>query len=221
MANVAPSILDADFSRLGEEVAATESAGANRIHVDVMDGHFVPNLAMGPEVVRGLRPKTKLPLEVHLMCEKPGDFIESFAKAGADSFIVHQEVLPDPLPLLEKIRSLGAKPCMVVNPATPVDTLEPYLPHIELALCMTVVPGFSGQSFLDGSVERIRRLRELIDKHNPNCELEVDGGVNFETAPLARDAGANVFVCASAVFRHPKGPATAVREMIQLLDNGA
>src|SRR5438132_5381196 len=180
--HVAPSILAADFARLGEEVAAVERGGAHRIHIDVMDGHFVPNLSMGPVVVKALRPRTKLPLEVHLMIEEPAAFAEAFIKAGADRLIVHHEVLPDPLHLIQDIRARGKSVGMAVNPETPVEALEPYLADIDLALCMTVHPGFGGQAFLPESPDRIRRLRTLIDRHNPACELEVDGGIDRQTA---------------------------------------
>jgi ribulose-phosphate 3-epimerase len=211
MAHIAPSILAADFSRLGDQVRATEQAGAQRIHVDVMDGHFVPNLSMGPVVVQGLRPVTRLPLEVHLMVEEPARFVDSFLKAGADSLIVHREVLPDPLPLLKQVRARGKKVGLAVNPDHPIEALEPFLSEIDLALCMTVHPGFGGQPFLPESPGRIRALRKLIEQRNPACELEVDGGVDLETAPAAIAAGANVLVVGTGIFRAPAGPAEAVR----------
>lgn len=217
MINIAPSILAADFSRLGEQVRETEEAGAQRIHVDVMDGHFVPNLSMGPVVVKGLRPRTKLPLEVHLMVEEPGRFVEAFIKEGADTLIVHHEVLPDPRPLLQKIRGLGKKAGLAVNPEHPVEVLEPYLALIDLALCMTVHPGFGGQAFLPESPKRIGVLRRLIEQHNPACELEVDGGIDLETAPAALTAGANVFVVGTGIFRYSEGPAAAVRKLRSLV----
>jgi len=211
MAHVAPSILAADFARLGEEAVAVERGGADRLHIDVMDGHFVPNLSMGPVVVKALRPRTRLMLEVHLMITDPARYAEPFLAAGADRLIVHHEVLPDPRPLLRLIRSGGKSPAMVVNPETPIAALEPYIPEIDLALCMTVHPGFGGQSYLPGSDDRIRQLRALIDRLNPNCELEVDGGIDRHTAPGAGKAGANVLVAGTAIFAAPEGPQAATR----------
>jgi ribulose-phosphate 3-epimerase len=221
MIHIAPSILAADFSRLGSLVQETEAAGANRVHVDVMDGHFVPNLSMGPIVVRGLRPVTKIPLEVHLMVEEPAKFVDSFIKAGADSLLVHHEVLPDPRPLLKHIKSQGKKAGLVDNPDTPVEVLEPYLAEIDLALCMTVHPGFGGQPFLAASPGRIQKLRELIQKRNPRCELEVDGGIDKHTTPAAVKAGANVLVIGTGVFGDPAGPAAAVRDLQNIAGNAA
>jgi len=216
MIQIAPSILSADFSRLGDQVLEVERAGAGRIHVDVMDGHFVPNLSMGSVVVKGLRPVTKLPLEVHLMVEEPGRFVDGFLSAGADSLLVHCEVLPDPRPLLQQIRGRGKRVGLVVNPETPVDELGPYLTEIDTALCMTVHPGFGGQHFLPESPERIRRLRELIDRHNPRCELEVDGGIDAETVPVAVAAGARVLVAGSAVFGGHQSPTAALQHLLEL-----
>src|SRR6266404_86830 len=185
MIAIAPSILSADFARLGEQVREVELGGADRIHIDVMDGHFVPNLSMGPVVVQALRPITKLPLEVHLMIEEPARYAQPFLKAGADRLIVHLEVLPDPRPLLREIRGRGRSVGLAINPDKPVESLEPYLPEIDLALCMTVFPGFGGQAFIAESPARIRQLRQLIDRINPRCELEVDGGIDDATARQA------------------------------------
>jgi ribulose-phosphate 3-epimerase len=210
MIHIAPSILAADFSRLGEQVLETERAGANRIQVDVMDGHFVPNLSMGPVVVKCLRPVTRLPMEIHLMVTNPDRFIKSFSDAGADSFIFHYEVLPDPRPLMRQVRAAGKPVGLAINPDTPVEALEPFLPELDLALCMTVNPGFAGQGYLSESPQRIRKLRSLIDRHNPKCELEVDGGINEQTALVSVAAGANVLVISSALFGKPEGPGAAL-----------
>lgn len=219
MIHVAPSILSADFACLGEQVRETEQAGAHRIHVDVMDGHFVPNLSMGPIVVQGLRRATSLPLEVHLMVEKPGDFADAFFRAGGDSCIVHHEVLADPRHLLRHMRGQGKKVGLAIKPATAVEVLEPLLPELDLALCMTVEPGFGGQPFLPQSPERIRRLRALIDRWNPKCELEVDGGIDHRTCHAAVESGANVLVMGSAIFASRDGPAAAVRAVHQSLQS--
>lgn len=214
---IAPSILSADFSRLGEQVREVDAAGANRIHVDVMDGHFVPNLSMGAVVVKGLRPVTKLPLEVHLMVEDPARFLDGFVKAGADTLIVHLEVLPDPRSLLEHIRrGLGKKVGLAFNPDMHLAKVEPYLRDIDLALCMTVFPGFGGQPYIPESTDRVRQLRALLNKHNSTCEIEVDGGIDKQTIPLAATAGANVFVAGTAVFGVPEGPTAAVRVLAKL-----
>lgn len=217
MVHLAPSILAADFSRLGEQVRETEAAGAQRIHVDVMDGHFVPNLSMGPVVVQGLRPGTALPLEVHLMVQEPAKFIPSFFKAGADSVIFHLEVVPQPQKLIAEVRGQGKKVGLAINPDMPVETFEPFLRGIDLALCMTVFPGFGGQPFMPESPERIRRLRALIERHNPACELEVDGGIDHQTAVTAVSAGANVLVAGTSIFKYKQGPTAAVREMRRLV----
>jgi ribulose-phosphate 3-epimerase len=211
--HIAPSILSADFARLGEQIRETETAGAQRVHIDVMDGHFVPNLSMGPAIVHCLRPITNLPLEVHLMVEDPAKFVESFVKAGADRLIVHHEVLPDPRPLFQRIKGLRASVGMAINPETSVAALEPYLKEIDLALCMTVHPGFSGQAFISQSPDRVRALKALIDRHHPGCELEVDGGINLQTGQACVEAGANVLVAASAIFGAAEGPAAAVQAM--------
>jgi ribulose-phosphate 3-epimerase len=205
--------LSADFARLGEQVVETEQAGAQRIHIDVMDGHFVPNLSMGPVVVKGLRPVTRLPLEVHLMVEHPAKFLDAFLSAGADTLLVHHEVLPDPWPLLRQVHDRHKRVGLVINPGSAVEALEPYLAEIDVALCMTVHPGFSGQAFIPESVDRVRRLRQLIDRHGATCDLEVDGGIEAESGRLCVQAGANVLVAATAIFGDPAGPGAAVRAL--------
>jgi ribulose-phosphate 3-epimerase len=214
MIHIAPSILSADFARLGEQVLETERAGASRIHIDVMDGHFVPNLSMGPAIVQSLRKVTKLPLEVHLMVEDPAKFADAFLDAGADTLIVHQEVLFDPRPLIGHVHERGKKIGMAVKPDTLVEALASYLSEIELALCMTVHPGFSGQAFLPESPPRIQALRQFIDQANPKCELEVDGGIDATTGPICVKAGANVLVAASSIFHAPQGAGAAVRDLL-------
>ena len=213
---IAPSILAADFSRLGELVLQVERAGANRIHIDVMDGHFVPNLSMGSVVCKGLRPVTKLPLEVHLMVEEPRKFVEGFVNAGADAIIFHLEVEPEPIELIRHIRGLGKKVGLAFNPDFPVDRIASYLNEIDLALCMTVFPGFGGQAFIPESLGRIRQLAELIRINNPACELEVDGGIDARTIGKAAQAGATVFVAGTAIFGAKAGIDAAVAELSRL-----
>jgi ribulose-phosphate 3-epimerase len=202
---LAPSILSADFARLGEQVAEVEAAGADRIHVDVMDGHFVPNITIGPLVIRALRRVTRLPLEAHLMITEPDRYLEAFAEAGADGLTVHVEGAIHLHRTLESIVKLGRRVGLALNPATPAAVLEEVLSELDLVLVMTVDPGFGGQDFIASTVPKIRRIRELIDRVRPACELEVDGGIHPETAPLVVEAGARVLVAGSAVFEDPAG----------------
>jgi ribulose-phosphate 3-epimerase len=207
---IAPSILSADAARLGEEVAEVERAGADRIHVDVMDGHFVPNLTFGPVIVRWLRPVTRLPLEVHLMIENPDEFLDDFAEAGADTLIVHQEGDIHLNRTVQRIRGLGKRAGVAINPATPAVLLEEILSDLDLVLVMTVNPGFGGQSFLHGTLGKLRSIRRMIDATRPGCELEVDGGIDHETAPLVIEAGASVLVAGTSIYGPPEGVAAAM-----------
>jgi len=200
MIKIAPSILSADFARLGEEVRAVASAGADYIHIDVMDGHFVPNLTIGPLVVAALRKVTDRPLDVHLMIENPDLYIPEFAKAGADIITVHQEAVPHLHRTVQLIKSLGKKAGVSINPATPVATLDVILDDLDLVLVMTVNPGFGGQGFIASGLEKIAALRREIDRRRLAVELEVDGGVKTENIARIAAAGADVFVAGSAVF---------------------
>ncbi|MFE1244554.1 ribulose-phosphate 3-epimerase [Fictibacillus sp. NPDC058756] len=200
MVKIAPSILSADFSKLGEEIKAVEMAGADYIHVDVMDGHFVPNITMGPLVLKAIRPLTELPLDVHLMIENPDSYIEEFAEAGADIITVHVEAATHLHRTIQLIKAKGVKAGVVLNPATPVDAIKHIIHDIDMVLLMTVNPGFGGQSFIQNVVPKIREVSELVQTHGLNVEIEVDGGVNAETAPLCIEAGANVLVAGSAIY---------------------
>ncbi|MDR4999263.1 ribulose-phosphate 3-epimerase [Brevibacillus parabrevis] len=201
MVKIAPSILSADFARLGEEILDVERGGADWIHVDVMDGHFVPNITIGPLIVEAIRPVTKLPLDVHLMIEEPDRYIPQFAKSGADWITVHQEACRHLHRSLYLIKEQGVKAGVVLNPATPVSTIEPVLADLDVVLLMTVNPGFGGQKFIHSVVPKIKELRQLLNERGlGHVEIEIDGGVNVETARLCEEAGATVLVAGSAVF---------------------
>lgn len=201
MIKIAPSILSADFSRLGEEITAIDTAGADYIHIDVMDGHFVPNITIGPLVVDAVRKVTQKPLDVHLMIENPDLYIPGFAEAGADIIVVHEEAVPHLHRTVQLIKSFGKKAGVSINPGTPVNTLEAILDDLDLVLVMTVNPGFGGQSFIDACLPKIEALREMIVARGLNVELEVDGGVKIDNIGKIARAGADVFVAGSAVFK--------------------
>ncbi len=210
---VAPSILAADFACLERQIRAVESGGASRLHVDVMDGHFVPNLTMGVPVVASLRPVTRLPLEVHLMIERPDQFIEPFAAAGADCIYVHQEATPHLDRVLHQIRERGLEAGVAINPSTPVMLLSEVLELVAVVLVMSVNPGFGGQQFIPRAIEKVRQLRQMRARYNGSYRIAVDGGVGPDnTAELVR-AGANVLIAGSSIFHRPD-PAAAVQQML-------
>jgi ribulose-phosphate 3-epimerase len=202
---LAPSILAADFAKLGDQVREAEAGGADRIHVDVMDGHFVPNISMGPAIVQALRRVTKLPLEVHLMISEPDRYIEAFAKAGADTLEVHVEGPHDIRQLIQRIRHLGKKVGVVLKPATSAITLTDILAEVDVVLVMTVEPGFGGQAFMPSMLEKVREVRQMIDRVRPEIDLEVDGGIDVDSTPQVVAAGARVLVAGSSIFHVPGG----------------
>jgi ribulose-phosphate 3-epimerase len=210
---LAPSILSADFSRLGEEVAEVTKAGADYIHVDVMDGHFVPNITIGASVVASLRSWTDLPLDVHLMIERPEAHISQFAEAGADIITVHVEACTHLHRVIEAIKNLGVKAGVALNPATPISSLDEVLPMLDLVLVMTVNPGFGGQTFIESTMTKIARLREILDDRQAKAELEVDGGINAKIAPKVVEAGAEVLVAGAAIFNSKQGAGEALKEI--------
>ena len=210
---IAPSILAADFARLGGQVAEVERCGADRIHVDVMDGHFVPNISFGAVVVEALRPVTRLPLEVHLMITDPDAFFDEFVAAGADSFLVHWEGNNNLHRTLQRVRALKKRVGVVINPATPASVLEEVLPDVDLVLVMTVNPGFGHQHFIHTTLPKIQRVRRMIQQIRPDCELELDGGIDPATARLGVAAGANVLVAGSSIFGDPKGVGPAMLQL--------
>lgn len=210
---IAPSILSADFARLGEQVVEATRAGAHYIHVDVMDGHFVPPITIGSPVVAAIRPWTNLPLDVHLMVERPERQLEQFARAGADIITVHAEVCPDLHKIVESIKGLGVRAGVSLNPATPLTIIDELLPALDLVLLMTVNPGFAGQAFIDELLDKIARLRQILDERGLMVELEVDGGISAQTAPGAVGAGARVLVAGSAIFNRQESVAEAMARL--------
>lgn len=214
---IAPSILSADFSRLGEEVGAVEKAGADVIHVDVMDGHFVPNITIGPLVVKGLKKLTFLPLDVHLMIERPERYVEVFAEAGSDWITVHAEVCPHLKRMVKKLRQLKVRPGIVLKPATSLKTLYPVLDDLDLVLIMSVNPGFGGQSFIRSTLKKIERLRKIVDQDGYRMEIEVDGGVKIENIREVAKAGGDIFVVGTGIFK-TKDYEETVRMLRQEID---
>ncbi len=210
---LAPSILAADFTRLGEQVREADQAGADRIHVDVMDGHFVPNISMGPFIVKALRPVTRLPLEVHLMIEEPMRYLDAFAEAGADSLLVHVENAANLHRTVQHIKTLGKKAGVVLNPATSPVAIAEILPDVDLILVMTVNPGFGGQKFIHNTLGKVRRIRQMIDHAKQDIDLEVDGGIDAATTPLVVEAGARVLVAGSAIFGAAEGVTAAMNRL--------
>jgi len=213
LVKIAPSILAADFAELGAAVRAAEAAGADYIHVDVMDGHFVPNITIGPPVVAALRKTTMLPLDVHLMIEAPDRFLADFAKAGADIITVHVETCPHLHRTIQAIRALSAKPGVTLNPATSLETMREILPYVDQALVMTVNPGFGGQSYIPTMTEKVARLAAMIAATGRTVDIEVDGGIDLTTAPLVVGAGATVLVAGTNLFRNSHGLTIGMSEL--------
>jgi ribulose-phosphate 3-epimerase len=209
---LAPSVLNADFARLAEAVGALERGGADWVHVDVMDGHFVPNLTFGPKLVADLHKATRLPLDVHLMIERPDDWVDRYVDAGAAYVVVHVEAARAVSATLARVRARGAKAGITLNPDTPVDAILPYLGEVDLALVMSVNPGFGGQKFIESAIGKLQRLRQEIDARHLPVELEVDGGVKLDNVRRVMEAGANVIVAGSAVFESPEGVDVAMKK---------
>ncbi len=210
---ISASILSADFSCLADQVRQLEESGVDWIHVDVMDGHFVPNLTMGPFVVQAFHEMTRLPLDVHLMIEQPERLLEAFARAGASGLTVHVETCPNLHRTLQTIRELGCRPGVVLNPGTPASAIEPVLHLVDLVLVLSVNPGYSGQVFLPEVLPKAAQIRKWLDERNPQVQLEIDGGISPTNLPLAYQAGVRVFVSATSIFKHPKGILEGVRAL--------
>ena len=214
MFKIAPSILSADFLKLGEEMRAVEQAGADRFHIDVMDGQFVPNISLGIPIVKSMRRGTSLALETHLMIEQPERYIEAFVDAGADVLIVNQENSPHLDRTIQLIKGLGKRAGVALNPSTPASTLGEIIEKLDLVLVMTVNPGFGGQEFIEYTLKKVQQVRQILDQRNPGCELEVDGGIEPKTAPRVVEAGAGVLVAGTAVFGHSDGPKAGFKSLM-------
>ena len=214
---LAPSIIASDFTHIADEVAAIEAAGADWIHVDVMDGHFVPDITIGPLFVRSLRRVANLPLDAHLMISEPEKYIPVFVEAGVNNITVHVETCPDLPKVIAQIKSYGCTAGVTLNPATPASAIDHVLPLVDLVLVMSVVPGFSGQKFMPEMISKVEEIRTKLDVLRSTAHLEVDGGINAETLPLMKRAGANVFVTGNAAFKHPQGSGAGVRALKEIL----
>tara|TARA_B100000029_G_scaffold8869_1_gene9425 strand:+ start:640 stop:1299 length:660 start_codon:yes stop_codon:yes gene_type:complete len=214
---ISPSILSADFSKLGSEIKNLENAGADLIHIDVMDGHFVPNITIGPEVINKLRKYTSLPFDVHLMIAPVDNFIKQFAEAGANIITIHPEATKDLLASVNKIKSYNKKAGVSLNPKTPIDAVLPFLSEIDLVLIMSVNPGFGGQKFIKNTLEKVKELRKIIDTKKFNTQIEIDGGINFENAKMAKEAGVEILVSGTTIFKENKGN---LKKNIELLRAG-